>query len=264
MHAWDNTDPLLDGLTAANTLIPVDSGIICLVGAGGKTSLMFRLAKERVEQGQRVLTTTTTKIVYPEPGQSPWTVVTENPLAWLAKHHCQEQSRHLTLARARLPHNKLQGFAVETIEALGASRRFDWILVEADGAAGRPLKAPAAHEPVIPEATRCVIAVLGLQGFGRALTEEWCFRPHIFAALSGLDRDETMDQGCILRVLTHAQGILKGTPSTASRSLFLNQADDGRLQERARQFLRRLDTEHPGFFNRTAFGTLQKNVIIKI
>lgn len=248
---------------AASLLLPEQPGIVCLVGAGGKTSLMFRLAKERVEHGQRVLTTTTTKIYRPEPWQSPLTGVTGNPLAWLDRHNFQEQSRHLTLAGKSLDRNKLQGFTPETIEAIWSTGYFDWILVEADGAAGRPLKAPAAQEPVIPEATCCVIAVLGLQGFGRPLTEEWCFRPHIFAELSGLDREEAMDQASIFLVLTHAQGILKGTPSTASRSLFLNQADDGRLQEQARQFLRRLETEHPGFFRRTAIGALQHQLIMR-
>lgn len=264
MHCVGQKDQLSECFPDLNKLMPEVPGIVCLVGAGGKTSLMFRLAKERVEQGQRVLTTTTTKIFRPEPRQSPLTGVTENPLAWLERHHSRVQSRHLTLAGKTLDRIKLQGFTPETIEALWASGRFDWILVEADGAAGRPLKAPAAHEPVIPEATRCVIAVLGLQGFGRSLTEEWCFRPHIFAELSGLDREEAMDQGRILRVLTHAQGILKGTPSTASRSLFLNQADDSRLQEQARRFLQSLEAEAPGFCSRTAFGALQENLIISI
>ena len=252
----------MDVPSAASLLLPDVPGIVCLVGAGGKTSLMFRLAYECLEQGQRVLTTTTTKIFHPKPHQSPLTVLTERPLAWLEAHHSWEKFGHLTLARAGLPHNKLQGFEPETIEVLWSTGRFDWILVEADGAAGRPLKAPDRHEPVIPEATRCVIALLGLQGFGRPLSEEWCFRPHIFSELSGLGLGETMDTGSLLQVLTHEQGLLKGTPALAERSLFLNQADDGRLQEQARRFLNRLDAEYPGLFSRTALGALRHRLIL--
>ena len=248
--------------SAASLLLPEVPGIVCLVGAGGKTSLMFQLARELTSRGQRVLTTTSTKIFHPTPHQSPLTVLTEMPLAWLEAQHSWEKFGHLTLARTGLPHNKLQGFEPEIIEALWVSRRFDWILAEADGAAGRPLKAPTAHEPVIPEATRCVIAVLGLQGFGRPLSEEWCFRPHIFSELSGLGLGETMDTGSLLQVLTHEQGLLKGTPLRAERTLFLNQADDVRLRERARQFLRSLKEAHPGFFSRSAFGSLQQQIIL--
>src|SRR4030042_6313460 len=39
--------------------------VISLVGAGGKTTLMFRLAKELLLAGKRVVTTTTTKILEP-------------------------------------------------------------------------------------------------------------------------------------------------------------------------------------------------------
>ena len=37
-------------------------GVISIVGAGGKTALMFRMARELAGGGDRVLTTTTTKI----------------------------------------------------------------------------------------------------------------------------------------------------------------------------------------------------------
>ena len=47
-----------------------EGGVISLVGAGGKTSLMFRLAHELSLTGDSVLTTTTTKIYVPEPVQS--------------------------------------------------------------------------------------------------------------------------------------------------------------------------------------------------
>ncbi|MCD4678214.1 MAG: hypothetical protein K8S18_19810, partial [Desulfobacula sp.] len=49
-------------------------GVISLIGAGGKTSLMFCLAKELENSGKTVLTTTTTKIFMPTPDQSPVTV----------------------------------------------------------------------------------------------------------------------------------------------------------------------------------------------
>lgn len=243
--------------TTALFLLPETPGIICLVGSGGKTSLMFQLARELVAWGQRVLTTTTTKIFSPSFDQSPQTEVTKEPLAWLEANQDWTACRQLTLAQSILPQNKLQGFQPETIEAIWASRRFDCILVEADGARGRPLKAPAEHEPVIPKTAHGVIAVVGLQGLHRPLSEEWCFRPDIFSVLSGRKLGEPVTLHDLLRVLIHPSGITKGTPPQAFRSLFLNQADDARLRELGRYCGHIIKAEHPDFFQGAAMGTLK-------
>ncbi len=53
------------------------------------------------------------------------------------------------------------------------------MIIEADGARKLPIKAPAEHEPVIPEFVNTVITVIGLSGLGKPLTEEWVHRPGI-------------------------------------------------------------------------------------
>ncbi len=45
---------------------------ISVVGAGGKTTLIYRLAEELKEKGFRVLITTTTKMYVPEKRFIPW------------------------------------------------------------------------------------------------------------------------------------------------------------------------------------------------
>ena len=52
------------------------NSIVSIVGAGGKTSLMFQLAEELREKS-RVLVTTTTKIYVPEKGQYDYLIVGE-------------------------------------------------------------------------------------------------------------------------------------------------------------------------------------------
>ena len=44
--------------------------VFSLVGAGGKTTLMFRLAKELSLGGKKIVTTTTTKILEPTPEET--------------------------------------------------------------------------------------------------------------------------------------------------------------------------------------------------
>gem|GEM_PF-5985489 len=60
-------------------------GVVSLVGAGGKTSLMFRLAKEFSDAGESVLSTTTTKIMMPDRHQSPQIILAASPQAVLEK-----------------------------------------------------------------------------------------------------------------------------------------------------------------------------------
>ena len=60
-------------------------GVISLVGAGGKTSLMFRLAHELAASGETVLTTTTTKILRPTAEQSKHIVISDSPVDILKK-----------------------------------------------------------------------------------------------------------------------------------------------------------------------------------
>jgi len=130
------------------------------------------------------------------------------------------------MARDRLPEQgKLIGFATETINSLWNSHLFRWIVVEADGAAGRPLKAPADHEPVIPDCTSCLVGLAGLSGIGRPLNDQWVFRPGRFAELAGMSLNAAITETAIADVFTHKNGIFKSAPAQTARIAFLNQAD---------------------------------------
>ena len=211
-----------------DALLLDDGGVVCLVGAGGKTSLMYRLARELSGRGAKVLTTTTTRIFAPTPKQSPGCIlaarsddILERAAEMLKKH------RHITAAAGESAEaGKLTGLAAEAVDRLRASRVFDWIIVEADGAAGRPLKAPAAHEPVIPSTTDWLVGMVGLSAIGKPLSDPWVFRKEIFSSLSGLAPGAAVTEEAVAAVLVHEQGVLKGAPGECRCIVFLNQADE--------------------------------------
>jgi probable selenium-dependent hydroxylase accessory protein YqeC len=210
-----------------DALLLESRGIICLVGAGGKTSLMYRLARELSGQGAKVLTTTTTRIFTPTPEQSPGCILAATADGILERAAAMlNRYRHITAAAGESAETgKLAGLAAETVDRLMASRVFDWIIVEADGAAGRPLKAPAAHEPVIPSGTGWLVGMVGLSAVGQPLCDPWVFRPEVFASLSGLAPGATVTPEAVAAVLAHERGGLKGAPRRCRRLAFLNQAD---------------------------------------
>ncbi len=88
------------------------AGVISIVGGGGKTSLMFHLARQLAYSGKRVLTTTTTKILTPSAEQSETLLISQDPQIILRKAEAHEGAGvHLSAAAAYLPQSdKLEGF----------------------------------------------------------------------------------------------------------------------------------------------------------
>ena len=212
--------------------------LISLCGAGGKTSLMFALARELVCAGKRVLVTTTTKIASEE-AEGPW----PSFAAGSAQEVLESAQRVFSdagrggafVAYSHKRGNRLSGFAPEQVDRLSEARQFDRILVEADGSARKALKAPADHEPVIPSTTEAVIVVAGLNGLGLPLAEEHVFRAEIWARLSGIELGSPVTPESLAKVVVHEQGLARGCPSRARRVLFLNRADTPERRAAARQ-----------------------------
>ena len=205
--------------------------LISLCGAGGKTTLIFCLAREFVEAGERVLVTTTTKIARDEAqGRLAFSAISaeqvlSNACQLLPEDGPERAGVVIAYSEANADGCKLNGFAPELVDALAQAGRFDRILVEADGSARRPLKAPAAHEPVIPSATQALIIVAGLSGLGLPLSEDKLFRANIWSRLSGLALGAPVSAESLARCLIHPEGLVRGCPAKAQTILFLNQAD---------------------------------------
>jgi probable selenium-dependent hydroxylase accessory protein YqeC len=200
--------------------------VISLTGAGGKTTLMFRLAKELFLKGKRVVTTTTTKILEPASGEtvSLFINLDEEELKQFVHKHLDEY-KHITIARERLESGKLKGVSSNLVNDFWSSNEIDYIIIEADGAAGRPVKAPREGEPVIPSSTTLVVAILGVDGVEREVNEENVFQVERVSKLTGIPIGEKMTDEAMAILMTHPEGIFKGTPSSSRVIAFLNKVD---------------------------------------
>lgn len=159
--------------------LQISRGVTAIIGGGGKTTLMYRLAEELQQQGS-VIVTTSTHI-------------------WRPVHLpvVQRVGRVVGLVCVGAPctNGKLAAPS-QSFEELAALA--DYVLVEADGSAGRPLKAHAAHEPVIPANAGQVIAVVGASGLDQPIAQA-VHRPAIFTQLSGAE--ETASPEAVALVL---------------------------------------------------------------
>jgi molybdenum cofactor cytidylyltransferase len=211
--------------------------VVAFVGGGGKTTAMFQLANELAPR-LRVLTTTTTRIFAAQIKRSP-AHVTFNPAqqsaadilplldAAIARH-----GQVLLIGQADAASGKAFGLPPEIIDALAASSHFDVILNEADGSRMRPLKAPAAHEPVIPTCTTLVVPVAGLDVLNQPLNDDTVHRAELVSQLSGTALGQPVTTSTVAALLCHPQGGLKHIPVQARVVPLLNKVDGkvGRLE----------------------------------
>lgn len=214
--------------------------VIAFVGGGGKTTAMFRLAHELKALGKKLLVTTTTNIAVPEPGQC--------DIAML--EGCTDLGQLATLPAGTivclgsgLVHGeicKVKSVEPAFIDELYASGWFDCILVEADGAKRKPIKAPADYEPVIPKSTTLVIGVIGLDSLGKAISEETVHRCKLFCSLTGKKAGELIDRGSIIKLILGKKGLFKGTPAASRKCVLLNKADTEVLIQQGKQVAQEL------------------------
>ena len=196
--------------------LDIRRGITAVIGGGGKTTLLRTLGESLARRGHRVLLCTTTKF-YPFPGLENLISPTENSLR-RALERCGLIAAGTPvpgtgkLTALELPMNRLAALA-------------DYVLVEADGAAGRPMKAHAPHEPVIPPKADQTVLVVGASGFGRPITQA-AHRPELYAALAGVTPQEPITPELAAAVL-HAEGL--------HQRVFVNQAETPRDLALARQ-----------------------------
>jgi molybdenum cofactor cytidylyltransferase len=214
--------------------------IVALVGGGGKSTAMFRLAREVADGGGDAITTTTTHIFGAQTALAPARMLAadatrERVAAALAAH------RHVLVVGPTDPTTKRAGGV--TLELFSALRSWfpdTCILNEADGSRMRPFKAPATHEPVIPPETTLVIPVVGADVFGTPLDDAHVHRPELVAALSGAPLGVPITPEIVARVLAHPDGGRKGVPPGARVVVLVNKVESLPDRTPARETAERL------------------------
>lgn len=210
--------------------------LLCFVGAGGKTGLMQKLLGECAQQGGRVLVTTSTKMFKSQLTDCCPLILEQDDEKLRRKLlEASAGERILAAAQGLTVNNKVEGLSREAINRLYGSGMFDYILVEADGAKHKALKAPASFEPQVPEQATCVILVAGVDILGRPLTEEYVHRYQIAAKISEQDVGAPVTDAVLLRIFKYYQIIINKFAPQVRIIPVLNKADDHGLQHKARE-----------------------------
>ena len=186
---------------------------ICLVGGGGKTTVMYELAAAWAACGRKVLVLTSTHILQPADGSFAADAA--------AVHNLWQQGCYAVIGMPELATGKLTAPPQDLYEAL--QLQADVILCEADGSRHLPCKAPAAHEPVLLPDSDIVLAVAGMDALGCSLAQA-CQRPQPAAELLGCSLDSVIDEQMLAALLLSEQGARKNVGARAYY-IVLNKCD---------------------------------------
>ena len=139
---------------------------------------------------------------------------------------------------------------------------FDYIVIEADGAARRSLKACSIHEPVVPECTDCIISLAGLDGIGKPLEEKWVFRSNLFSNVTNLPLNEKITATSVAEILIHDMLSITSAKKDVLKIVFLNKADNRELREAGNKVAAVLEEKGQGIFHRLIIGELKEVPVI--
>lgn len=171
---------------------------ICLVGGGGKTTVMYELAADWAACGRKVLALTSTHILQPADGSFAADAA--------AVHNLWQQRRYAVIGTPELATGKLTLPPQSVYEAL--KLQADVILCEADGSRHHPCKVPAENEPVLLPDSDIVLAVAGMDALGRPLAQA-CQRSQLAADLLGCSAEKIIDAQMLASLLRSEQGAHK-------------------------------------------------------
>ncbi len=199
--------------------------VISLVGGGGKTTLLYALARWYSAQGQRVLVSTTTHIQRPDANYAPDEAARD--ALW--------QAGTYAVAGAPGPGREADHAALSgTLDDRGRHGFAGGRWREAP-----PCKAPAAHEPVLLPQSDIVLAVAGLSAVGKPL-QDVCFRLETACTLLAVPPETILTPALLAKLLADEQG---GRKAVGARHFYavLNQADTPQRQaagEKTKELLR--------------------------
>ena len=181
--------------------------IVALVGAGGKTTVMYELADYYASLGLKVLVTTSTHIMQPTSESLPFKVVGT----------VEKGTGKLT--------------ALPKDELLSLMQAADLVLIEADGAKHKPCKVPRAGEPVIYDECTDVIGVVGMDALGGRV-QDVCFRTEQVCELLACDGEHILTEADIAKILLSDKGTRKNV-GNLPYYIVLNKCDTEELRQRA-------------------------------
>lgn len=205
---------------------------VAIVGCGGKTTLMYKMAEEL--RNEHVLVTTTTRIYPPSKDEIDYT------FNGFKAHQLLEEpelkpGRYLIYdgfdARGKL-------IPPETSLLQEVSERFDYTVIESDGSKGLPVKGYHEQEPCVPNFATITVGVATIWAVGEPVDDRFVHRVDEYCEMTGAKPGKPITLNQLSTLIAHPNGPFK--QQTDRRILFINHLNMKDEYNRAMELVDRL------------------------
>lgn len=202
-------------------------GIITITGGGGKTSLMYTLLASLKRRGIKAVGATTTKIYINDRHEKEiiFAKAAIDCLQAVAQANAIDKPAVICSGIDPLNADKAVGVQPEWIDKASRDMPDCLFIVEGDGSAGKSLKGHLPYEPVIPQTSKLIIPVIGLDAVGQIIDETVVHRALRFSELAGAGLGELLTEAMVAKVIGHPEGYLHNAPLHAHIIPLLNKAE---------------------------------------
>jgi len=222
--------------------------VVSIVGAGGKSTLMYSLAEELRGEG-KVLVSTTTKIFMPERGQYDYIVIGQDGC-----NQFDKGNGIYVYGKAVSKENKVTGLDENILER--EIPFFDYILIEADGSKRKPVKGWNDMEPVVISKTKKTIGVLNIEVIGKEINDDNVHRVEKFMDITNSKKNELITIEHITSLIFHHKGLFKD--SKGEKILFINRVENQEAVILAYRLLECIEENGGQYIDKIIIGSLKR------
>lgn len=222
--------------------------VVSIVGAGGKSTLMYSLAEE-LRWESKVLVTTTTKIFMPERGQYDFIIIGQDS--------CNQFNKGNGIyvhGKAVSNESKIIGLNENIIE--GEIPYFDYIFIEADGSKRKPIKGWNDMEPVVISKTRKTIGVISIEVIGKEINENNVHRVEKFIDITNSKKNELITIEHLTSLIFHNKGLFKD--SKGEKILFINKVEGHKEAALTYKILDCIMKKNKNYIDKIIIGSLKR------
>lgn len=233
--------------------------IITIVGAGGKTSLMYS-ASSLLRKHYKVLITTTTHIYVPDNNLYDKIIMLT---------HFENKNYHSILQNNKngvyvigshiVNNSKIKGLTFDMLDKI--TPYFDIVIIEGDGSKEKSLKGWNDSEPVIYSKTTKTIGVVDISSIGIDINEENIHRVGKFLSIINDDLAKTVQPKHLNKVILNKNGLFKFYKG--EKILFINKVENTNNRINALNIIKDIKNENQSYIDTFIYGSIFNNEFIK-
>ncbi|ETA79232.1 selenium cofactor biosynthesis protein YqeC [Youngiibacter fragilis] len=190
---------------------------IALVGAGGKTTLIYRLVED-IRTRRKILVSSTT--MFKEPHESRYDFIDYSFREDYSFDVLPENGIYI-VCNGRTPDNYLLGLGRDEVDRLSVN--FDNSIIECDYSMGRPLKGFRQSEAGVPDSADITVGVLDIEALGLEIKSDNIFHLDRFIEVTGSRIYSMVTLENLKAIVDDREGLFMG--AKGKRVLFINKVE---------------------------------------